>query len=199
MLRRLGCLAAIAFAFPLTVRGQDGARGYFAVKIGAATPQHDDLRGFDTGLSLQADAGVRLTENLALEGSIGWFQMSGSETFVEAGIPVVVRADVSAIPVTGSFKLILPAGSLEVFGLVGAGMYFVSSSGTATAIGFQQASTSDSASAFGLHFGAGVGGRITPQVSLGGELRYVKATVHIFDSNNGMDTLLVQGFLGYRF
>jgi hypothetical protein len=36
-------------------------------------------------------------------------------------------------------------------------------------------------------------------VSLGGELRYVKATVHIFDSNNGMDSLLIQGFLGYRF
>jgi opacity protein-like surface antigen len=114
-------------------------------------------------------------------------------------IPLTGSAEASAISVSASLKAIAPVDRLELFALAGPGLYFVSSRGTASTPGFGAATVSDNSNAFGFHFGGGASVRVSPQVSLGAELRYIIATVKIFGQNNGMDSLIAQGTLGLRF
>ncbi|HET7824041.1 MAG TPA: outer membrane beta-barrel protein [Anaeromyxobacter sp.] len=199
-MKLLACLAAIAIAAPVVSRGQEvhGPDTYLVGKLGVISPQHDDLQGFDTGLAFEADLGFRVHPNLALEAGIGYWRSTGSQSGIVApGVFVTADAEISAIPVTLSLKGILPVGKLDVFGLAGAGMYFVS--GSVTVRGGVSGHASDSGNAFGMHLGGGIAGHVTPQATLGVEVRYIFAKVRMFDANNGLDSFIAQGFLGWSF
>jgi opacity protein-like surface antigen len=200
-MKLLACLAAIAIAAPVASRGQEvqGPNTYLVGKLGVISPQHDDLQGFDTGIAFEAALGFRLHPNLALEAGIGYWRSTGSQSGFVGPVFVTADGEISAIPLTVSLKGIFPAGKLDVFGLAGAGMYFVSGSVTGRASGFQDLHNSDSGNAFGVHLGGGIAGHVTPQAMLGVEVRYIFAKVKMFDVNNGLDSFIAQGFLGWSF
>ncbi len=59
-------VVALAFAFPALALAQSEG-DYASLKLGAVVPQHRDLKGFGTGLDVDAALGYRIAPNLALE------------------------------------------------------------------------------------------------------------------------------------
>lgn len=200
-------VAAVLAALPLTSQAQEpypsappaARQTYFAARLGAVVPQHEDVEGFDNGLAFDLALGRRLSPNVALEASVGRFAMSTSGTIFDPTLGTVdAEVQLAAIPVTATAKLIAPAGSLEIFGLVGAGVYFVEGS-MELSDGVSSLSVSDDTTTFGFHFGGGFAAHLSPQVTLGLDLRYVVASEDTFDVEGRMDSLLVGGTLAFSF
>lgn len=181
-------LAAVMFAvsFPALAFAQSEG-DYASLKLGAVVPQHRDLKGFDTGLDLDGALGYRLTKNLALEAGAAYGKMSGS--------PSGVTFDLSAISVSASLRAILPLGRFGVFATAGPGLYFVS----ARRADPPSARVSDRGNALGFHFGGGASVSVSPQVSVGTEVRYLLASVKVFDQSTGLDSLIAQAAVEYVF
>lgn len=198
---------AVALLVPVAAYSQTDATGvyrstYVQVRMGAAIPQHDDLEFFDPGLAFELGIGVQLTPNVSIEAGLGRFSITAEESaFIpELGATVTVKDTASAIPLTGSLKLGLPLAEKGlVYGLAGAGLYFVSDDTKFSAPGYQTESVDDTATAFGFHFGGGLTVNVAPQWSLGAELRYVISKVELYDVTNNIDSLIVTGGVGYRF
>jgi opacity protein-like surface antigen len=183
-------------------RAQPVALGqYLFARAGAIVPKHDDLEGFDTGLAFEGGLGFRTSPNLAFELAVGRYAVEASGPFFDPDVGFVVdRTDRgTAIPVTGTVKLIAPAGSIEAYGLAGAGVYFVSYEIEESLPGVGSGSISDDDTVFGFHFGGGLSAALSPNVTLGAELRYFVTKATVFDVDIGLDSFVIGGTLGYRF
>lgn len=179
-------VVVLAFVFPVLALAQSEG-DYASLKLGAVVPQHRDLKGFDTGLDVDAALGYRIASNLALEAGAAYGKMSGS--------PSGVNLDLSAISVSASLKAIAPIGRFGLFATVGPGLYFVSARRTDS----QSGKVSDRGNALGFHFGGGMSVRLSPQVSVGAEARYLVSSVKVFDKNTGLNSLISQATIEYLF
>ncbi len=198
-----GRLAALSLiAAPLCANAQEMAesgKAYLAVKLGAVFPKHEDLKGFDNGFALEAAAGYRANENLALEVSVGRFSISRSGTYYDAyyGVFYTETVDDTAIPIMVTAKAIFQVEKLELYGLAGGGLYLISSHVEDKAAGYAPFTASDSSSAFGFHIGAGASLRFSPRASIGAEAKYAIGTVNIWDVDQHFDSIIVAGTLTY--
>lgn len=183
------------------ISAASGRETYVLGKIGAVIPQHKDLDSFDNGLAFEVAIGREISPNFAIEASVGRFSFSGSQSGYDPSVGAVVTAsaDVSAISVMGSLKAIAPLDKFSVYALAGIGVYFISASGDASAPGYYPVSYSDNANTVGFHVGGGASIRVSPQATLGAELKYVIATAKVYDTNNGLDSLIVGAMLGFAF
>jgi len=179
-------VVVLAFAFPALGLAQSEG-DYASLKLGAVVPQHRDLKGFDTGLDLDAALGYQIAPNLALEAGAGYGEMSGS--------PSGVSVDLSAISVSASPKAIAPLGRFGLFATVGPGLYFVSARKSDS----QSGKVSDRGNSLGVHFGGGMSVRLSPQVSVGTEARYLVSSVKVFGQNTGLNSLIAQATIEYLF
>jgi opacity protein-like surface antigen len=186
-----------ALAQPVQASRSGGT--YVFGRLGAVIPQHDDLEGFDNGLAFEAGLGSRINPNLAIEGSIGHFAMKARETLFDPTLgPVAVSADFSAIPVVGTAKFIAPTGNLDLYALLGAGLYFTQLNGSGSVTGLS-VDVSDSDTSVGIHLGGGLSVNLAPNVNAGAELRYVIGSAELFDEKGRFDSLLLTGHVGFRF
>jgi len=191
--------AAPAAALAQGAAPQGQAPGaYGSVKVGAVIPQHKDLEGLDTGYSLEGALGYRLSPNLALEGGIGYFRMSGSQSAAGPTGPMTVEAEWSAVPLTASLKAIAPLEGLDLFLVAGGGVYFTTLRGTVSIPG-QSATVSDKSNAFAFHLGGGAAARVSARATLGAEVRYLFGKATLFDSTGHFDSVLIQAVLGAAF
>jgi hypothetical protein len=172
-------------------------RTYLSVKLGAISPQHDDISAFSTGFSLEGALGYRVNPNVALELSVGRFALSATAPGVIGGFLATITEDVVAYPVLGTLKLVLPLTKLDLFGLVGGGVYFIQGEVKATAPGFAALSNSDSDSTFGLHLGGGLNVHVSPHASFGAELKYIIGSAKLFDGTGHFNSLIFAGTLTY--
>ena len=181
---------------PLTSFAQDGKGGYITVKPGVYSPTSDlDHKGFESGFNGEVAVGTYYTPNLALEAAIGYYQTEASKR----GADFDEEDDVWVIPVTISFKGVLPVKPLELSLGVGGGVYFanINADGHVSSEGF---STDDSAVAWGAHAVAGATVDIGPKVFLGVEGKYVvTTTADLLDTKVNLNGFMLTGVLGYRF
>jgi opacity protein-like surface antigen len=157
---------------------------YMTAKLGAYVPTADDMDGFNTGLAADVVVGRRMSPNFALEAGLGWFQTSTDSVLGN-------KVELSAFPIALSAKGILPFGQLELYGLGGASLLVARLETKGDLIG----GVSDTETGFGLHMGVGAGYRLTRQLSLGVEGRYVVAEVN----DLRMDGLMFNGGLSFNF
>jgi opacity protein-like surface antigen len=194
-------LASIAVAAQAqTTVAQSGT--YVAFRLAAAMPQHDDLEQYDTGMGFEAAFGRRLGPNVALEASLGRYGISDVQTATDGlGVTYKLERDLTAVPLMGTFKGILPAGNVDLYGLVGVGMYFLSFSGELREDGFVVENGEDETTAFGVHLGAGIAASLTPRLTLGGELKYIVGNAEFEDSDEeiGIDSILFGASIAYSF
>lgn len=189
-------VATLAQQFSASASGQT----YVTGRLGLVSPRHEDLDGFDQGFAVEVAIGQRVAPNFAIEGSLGRFAMSGSQTVFDPFFGVVdVKADLAATSLLATVKAIAPIERIELYGLVGGGLYFVSMDGKVAQGGATLGSDSDSGSSFGLHLGGGLSANLTPNVTGGLEVKYVIGSVTLFDEKGHFDSLLATAQLGFRF
>lgn len=118
---------------PAAAPAPGASESYLGLRLGAVIPQHSDLDGFENGFAFDVFIGRRFHPNFALEGSVGRFAMSATATQYDPSIGTyTVTAEMVAIPVVVSLKAIYPAQSIELYGDVGAGLYFMTFTGMPT-------------------------------------------------------------------
>lgn len=200
-------LVALATLLPIASFAQTDAAGrnstsYLQVRLGAVIPQHEDLDGYDSGLAFDVGIGFFLNPNVAIEAGLGRFSISAEDSYYDYDLAATVTArdTASAIPLTGTLKLGAPIEDKAfLYGLAGAGLYFVSDTFKISAPGYGSASEDDSATAFGLHFGGGASLYLAPRWTIGAEVRYLVSKVELFEVSSNIDSLVATANVGYRF
>jgi opacity protein-like surface antigen len=196
-------LAAVLLAAAGTAAAQGAPAGlppipstYMQLRLGLFLPQSSDLDGFNTGFAIDGAFGYRFTPNLAAEFGLGYFRSKG-DTGVSNG--VTVEPKFSGVPVTASLKGILPVSpTVDLYGLVGVGLYFVTLGAEGSA-GGQTASVSFDDTAFGVQLGAGASFAITPAAFLTADLRYMIAKASFNGAEGNIDSLFLSVGIGTRF
>ena len=183
---------------------QDGVgKTYFAVKMGAIIPKHDDVSGYDNGFALEGAIGYRVNRNVALEVSVGRFSMGFEESgylYDDYGYSYAAKYtdEVVAYPVLGTARFIAPVDAIEVYGLVGAGMYIMSDDVELKIEGLLPETDSDSDTPFALHVGGGMNFRVSPRAVLGAEVKYIIGKAEMYDVTSNFNSVLFGAFLGFQ-
>ena len=193
----------LAFLIPIDVFAQSPF--YIAFKPGIYSPQSGDLDGFDTGFSGEVGFGYRVNPNLAAEIGIGFFNTEGEKTV--GGATYGGREfDIYAYPVTFTLKAILPYKRWEFFGLVGAGVYFVSRpyddyyDHDHDYHNHNHDDDYDYDTIFGGYLGAGIHYNITPRIFVGVEGKYLWTDKAKFEYEEfRMDGIIANAVIGVRF
>ena len=199
-----GLVAAVMVVAATSAWGQEplpAVHNYVGVKLGAIIPEHSDLDGFDTGLAFEFVLGHQFSENLAIEGSVGRFSLSGSSSYYDSSIgqQANVSEEITAVPISVSLKPILPSGGMQLYGLIGISLYSVSATATLSSPGYQDINLSDKDSSVGIHVGAGISAVVSPQVQLAAEAKYIIGSAKIWGTTNHFDSLVVGASASYLF
>ena len=205
----------LTFLIPINIFAESPF--YIALKPGIYSPQSIDPEvlgedvdlDFETGFSGEIAFGCRFSPNVAAELGIGYSNTDGEETFVAP--PYVGRGEFNfdVYPVFFTLKPILPYKKWEFFGLLGAGVYFVSGDFKANISGFPGTShLEDHDAIFGVHLGAGIHYNITPKIFVGVEGKYLwtdevklkdKAYGIPLEAKFKMDGVIATAVFGIRF
>ncbi len=175
---------------------QDKKGGYILIKPGVYIPQGDlKDKDFDTGFSGELVVGNYYTPNLALEAGVGYFRTEASKS----GEGFNEEDDIWVVPVTVSFKGVLPFKGFELNAGGGGGIYFanINAKGNTSSGSFDN---DGHAVAFGGHVLAGANVDITPKVILGVEGKYILTTgERLLGTRVNLNGFMVTGVIGYRF
>ncbi|MDD5722680.1 MAG: outer membrane beta-barrel protein [Syntrophales bacterium] len=168
------CLVLFAVLFSsISLRAASDGQSYVILKGGIYEPQ-GDLKDLDTGFNGEIAIGRKINPSFAVEFGSGY--METSKTIRESVGVYSVSEDVKvyAIPITVAVKGIVPiAKKAELYGIAGAGVYYVHGSVTYTIPGYGRASGSDNSFVVGGFLGAGGVYNITPNWFLGLEGKYL--------------------------
>ena len=195
----------LAFLIPIDVFAQSPF--YIAFKPGIYSPQSGDLDGFDNGFSGEVAFGYRVNPNLAAEIGIGFFNTEGEKT-VGGEIYGGREFDIYVYPVTFTLKAILPYKRWEFFGLVGAGLYFVSrpyddyydDNHDHDYHHHNHDGDDDYDTILGGYLGAGIHYNITPRIFVGVEGKYLWTDkVKLEYGEFRMDGIIANAVIGIRF
>ncbi len=196
----LVCICAfflVAVVLPMNSFADDRTgSGYVLIKAGPFFPTTDlDRNGFVNSISGELVVGTYYLRNLALEAGVGYFQSQASAD--SAGIHE--EDDLWVIPVTITFKGVIPFTGGEVNAGVGPGVYFANlrAEGTTPSGSF----TNDGhAVAIGGHAVVGLNVDITKKMFIGVEGKYIFTTgAHLLGSTIKLNGFMASGLLGCRF
>jgi outer membrane protein W len=170
--------------------------GYILIKPGAFIPTNDlDHKGFDKTFSGEVTVGTYYTPNLALEAGVGYFRTEASRS----GSDFAEDDAIWVLPVTVTFKGVIPFRGGEVNAGVGPGLYFANleADGTNTASGHY--SNDSHSTAVEGHAVVGLNFDITKQIFLGAEGKYSVTTgAHMLGTKIKLDGFTATGVLGFR-
>jgi hypothetical protein len=169
---------------------------YMLLKAGPFIPTTDlDRKGFVNSVSAELVVGTYYSKYFALEGGVGYFQTQASKN----GSGFEEEDDLWVIPVTATFKAVLPFKGGEVNAGVGPGVYFANLHIEGTGI-LGDFSDDGHAVALGGHVTAGANIDITRRIFLGAEGKYIFTTgAHLLGSSIKLNGVMVSGIVGYRF
>lgn len=184
-------LGVAPLASPAAIPGN-----YAAVKLGGYFPQSNDLEEFDNGFNGEIAFGHYFTPHIAGEIGIGYFQSETDTVLLFDPLFGLfsVDAELKVYPVTLNIRLVHPVQNVELYVLGGVGIYFSELEISAMGI-----SDSDDDAAFGINLGLGVNFNVSPNMYVGGELKYLWAEPSFFDSDAEIDGFQATANLGYRF
>lgn len=212
-MRRLIFLSFLIVAFTLatsltSVSGQD-RQNFVTVKAGVYTP-NDDLEDLDSGFAGELSIGKYVNPNLALEGSIGYYETEGTFTGFDPFLFgfFTEKDDVSIIPITFSLKLIHPVEMGEIYTGGGLGIYFVDAEADINSTGLGNLSFGDNDNIFGVHLLVGMDFTIRGNWFLGIEGKYLITQEAEFTDNfmgipitieTNLNGYVVTGVIGFRY
>jgi opacity protein-like surface antigen len=188
---RVLTLLLLATAVRPALADDPGASRGFTVgaRAGALVPTSSDVKDFGTGFGIEGAAGWRFHPNLAAELSVGYQAISGKGT-VEDPVygTLTVDSKISSVPVFVTVKGIAPLGPVDLYGLAGFGIHFVTLKISVTGNGVSGDSSS-SGSSFGYQVGGGATYALTPSLSLGAEVRYASSKISYTDSSGASGSI----------
>jgi hypothetical protein len=170
---------------------------YFNVRLGLFKPTANDLDGYGAGLAGEVAFGAFFNRYVAAEVGLGHYRTSDSQEFWDPTYGLyTVESVLSMIPITTSVKLVAPLSRIDLYGLVGVGMYFLGVEVTESASG---TSATDDDIAFGFHLGGGFALPISQQFDVGAEVRWARVEPTFDGGRFKADGVRFQGVLAYRF
>jgi hypothetical protein len=180
----------------------DDGNTYIALRAGPTIPKHEDLEGFDNGLSVEAALGLLLSENFSVEVGAGRQSLSGTESgylFDTYGNAYAATATVDLVAwnLSGTVKLIVPVDKVRFFAMGGVGYYSMTSDSTLKVAGLEPLKESDTGGSAALILGGGADVRVSPKARIGAEAKYVMGEVKMSNSDekDGYDSLIISGVL----
>jgi opacity protein-like surface antigen len=186
---------------PSEAAGYDG-KNYLLLKLGAYSPQHDDLNNFDPGFNGEIFYGRYFHKNFASELGVGYFKSNGSK---QISATTLKKDEFKAVDILYTVKGVLPLGILELFAGPGVGWYSARVNSILITNGIRTALT-DTNGGLGYHVLAGANFNITPKWFGGIEGKYfwAKTTDHITTVPPGffgthLDGAIATANVGYRF
>jgi outer membrane protein W len=180
---------------------------YATAKLGLYTPTKGDLKEIGSGFNGEVSYGHYFNPYIAGEIGVGYFSVDGDFSGTFIGVEVTEKDKLTVYPVTITGKGIIPFQKGELYGGVGLGVYFAKLESEIGNLGLGQESHSITDTAFGPHILFGGNYNLTPNIYIGGELKYIlaKATFNTtFFGNSATANVSIDGFittvnLGYRF
>jgi opacity protein-like surface antigen len=185
-----------------SIAADTAQRQYLLLKLGAYSPQHDDLEFFDPGFSGEIFYGRYFHKNFASELGAGYFKSNGNR---QISATTTEGDTFKAIEILYTVKGVLPLGRLELFAGPGVGWYSARVNSIVTTSGVRIAST-DTNGGLGFHVLAGANFNITREWFGGIEGKYfwAKTTDAIETLPPGffgthLDGAMATASIGYRF
>ena len=188
----LAAALAAALLVPAAARAQpvsavSGPDTYLELHLGAFLPRAAALDALDTGYAFGGTFGARFTQNLSVEGGVGFYRATG----VVSGS----NARLADVPFTASVRLRAPLKIAEASVFGGVGLHVATlSPGVAGA-----STSSDTSVAFGYHAGAGLGFNLSPTMLVGTEALWTFVEPRFEGVKTRIDGLRVALTLGYHF
>jgi len=181
---------------------------YVIGKLGVYFPISSEMTGFGGGPNGEVSFGHYFNPYFAGEIGIGYFRVDGeSNGTILGGLLVTEKDKLTVYPVTVTGKGIIPFQKGELYGGVGLGVYFAELEAEIGNLGLGQESHTSRDTAFGTHILFGGNYNITPNIYIGGEMKYIlaRATFNAtyfgfpLTGHTKMDGLITTVNLGYRF
>jgi len=168
------CLALAPAAFARDAMGETRPRGesYFMFQVGAVTSDGD------TDWSLKGVYGRYILNNVALEGSVGYYSADYS------------YGEQTVWPLSLSVKAGVPVDRFFPYGIAGVDVHFIDA---------DHFGRSDSDTATGYHVGGGVEFSLSRNVYAGFEYRYTFMETTLFGVEHDLDGGEGAFTLGFRF
>ena len=198
----------MAFVFVLIPVGYSGAtdsdpKNYLLLKLGAYSPQHDDLDHFNEGFNGEIYYGRYFHKHFASELGVGYFKSNGSKQLS----PITLKEDeLKVFDILYTIKAVLPIGRLELFAGPGIGWYYAKANSVISTDGIPVGFGSDARGGFGFHVLAGANFNITPNWFMGIEGKYFWAktdttieTIPAGFFGSHLDGLVGTASMGWRF
>jgi outer membrane protein W len=192
----LGLSILFVVSAPFASFAQDKPSAYITIKPGAYFPTGDlDDKGFVSMFDGSVAIGTYYLPNLALEAEVGYFQTRASSQTADSN----ETDKLWVLPVTVTFKGVLPMKGFELTAGGGGGVYFANlTADKSTASG--SSSDDGHATALGAHVQAGVNVDVAPKMFVGAEGKYIFTTSeHLLGAKVNLDGFMVTGVVGYRF
>lgn len=190
-------IVVLTFSFFPTISCAQNRSMYVSFKPGAFIPD-GDIDDFGTGFSGSLSFGRQYTPNFAVEMDVGWINLDESDSITVDEIEYSGSIDLDIIPVSLNLKAILPYGNLELYGIVGIGVYFVEAE--AKSHGFFDGTVDDDDEVFGFSPGLGVQYNFNQRVFMGVEGKYLfTSDVELFGVESNLNGIWISGVIGFRF
>ena len=165
-------LAPAVFARDAMGEGRPKGESYFKLQAGAVTS------GGETDWSINGVYGRYILNNVALEGSVGYYSADYS------------YGEQTVWPVSFSIKAGIPLDRFFPYGIAGVDVHFIDA---------DQDGRSDSDTATGYHVGGGVEFSLSRNVYAGFEYRYTFMETTLFGEEHDLDGGEGAFTLGFRF
>ena len=194
-------------AKPTSYRQYGKKLNYLTLKVGIYEPETDDLDEFDTGFNGEISIGHYFNPNLAIEFGVGYFETDANEVIRAYGYTFPIDFDIDVIPITLTFKGIVPFEQGEIFAGLGVGGYYVDAELDVEVLG-SSINLEDEDFIFGFHVVLGAQFDITETVFMGVEGKYfLTDDAELEDNYAGipfevegeLDGFTVTANLGFRF
>ncbi len=191
------------------VADQPDPTNYFILKGGAFWPK-GDLQPLGTGFTGEFAYGWRFSQYAAVELGSGYLNLGKTLRQSDPDFGTITnKQTVYAVPLTLALKPIIPiTKEFEVFGLIGAGGYYINNSNTFTIPGEGSVKWTGHSVTYGGFVGAGVNYNLTRNWFVGVEGKYLstarpKYTTNIFGErlvyNFRTEGIISTFNVGYRF
>jgi opacity protein-like surface antigen len=208
LLRAAALLLALHLAAPALAEGwspEEERRGHpspvetgtgVIARSGIAIPEHQDVSGFDQGHFFELAVDHQVLTWLAVEGSIGLFDLPGTAFMVDPTTRRRIELDVHifSFPLSIGLRPNVALGPVHLHGLAGVALNHVAVDFTATfadypwVTPYHELGQDDRAA---LLLGAGASSVVAQRWTLGAEARYFGGSARVFGATNRLDSLLV--------